>query len=165
MAPVVAHVGLGGNVGDPAGTVRHAATALGDLPGTRLLAVSRLYRTPAWGVRDQPDFVNAVAALETSLGAEALLQALLALERAHGRNRADDGSDRWGPRTIDLDILLYGDAVVDVPGLRIPHPRLHERAFALLPLLEIAPDAAIPGIGAARSVLALLETDGIEALG
>lgn len=165
METVVAHVGLGGNVGDAAAAVRNAAASLGDLPETRLLAVSRLYRTPAWGLRDQPDFVNAVAAIETRLDPEALLQALLALERAHGRTRADDGSDRWGPRTLDLDILLYGDAVVDAPGLRIPHPRLHQRAFALLPLVEIAPDAVIPGTGAARSVLASLETDGIEALG
>ncbi|TDK28481.1 2-amino-4-hydroxy-6-hydroxymethyldihydropteridine diphosphokinase [Luteimonas aestuarii] len=163
--PVVACIGLGGNLGDAAAAVASAARSLDGLPHTRLLQVSRLYRTPAWGVTAQPDFINAVAAVETSLAPRALLDGLLALERDHGRTRAADGSDRWGPRTLDLDILLYGDAVVDAPGLTIPHPRLSQRAFALLPLLEILPGARIPGVGDARAALAALETTAIEALG
>lgn len=158
----VAFVGLGGNVGDAAAALRAAFAELDALPGTRLLRVSRLYRTPAWGVEDQPDFVNAAAMLETGLDAQALLGHLLAIERAHGRERADDR--RWGPRTLDLDLLLYADATIDEPGLRVPHPRLHLRAFALRPLVEIAPDAAIPGIGRAADALAQLPDDGIVLL-
>ena len=162
--PVVACVGLGGNVGDVPDALARAFEALGQLPRTRLLRASPLYRTPAWGVEAQPDFINAAAALETSLPARELLAHLLDIERALGRTRAADGSDRWGPRTVDLDLLLYGEAVIDEPSLRVPHPRLHERAFALLPLASIAPDAAIPGIGRVAGALAALETTGIEAL-
>ena len=164
MVPAVACIGLGGNVGEAATTIATAARALDDLPRTRLLRLSRLYRTPAWGMREQPDFINGVAMVETMLAPLELLDALLDLERRFGRTRAADGSDRWGPRVLDLDILLHGDTQLDLPGLSIPHPRLHERAFALVPLLEVAPDAVIPGVGEARSVLAALETDGIEAL-
>ena len=134
-----------------------------ELPGTQLLRVSRRYRTPAWGMVAQPDFLNAVALLETELPARGLLEALLAIERAHGRDRASE--TRWGPRTLDLDLLLYGDAVIDEPGLRVPHPHLHERAFALRPMLEIAPDAAIPGHGLVRELPAAMAADGIEAVG
>lgn len=155
-AGLVCHVGLGGNVGDAATILRHALVALDGLPQTRLLRASRLYATPAWGVRDQPDFINAVAAIETSLPPHALLQALLALERQSGRRRAADGSDRWGPRTLDLDILLYGDSRIDTSDLRVPHPHLHERAFALVPLTELDPDIVIPGVGRASTALAAL---------
>lgn len=154
----VAFVGLGGNLGDAKQALRSAFPALDALPGTRLLRASSLYRTPAWGVTAQPDFVNAVAMLETALPPADLLAHLLAIERAAGRERRADGSDRWGPRTLDLDLLLYGDQVIDQPGLHVPHPHLHERVFALLPLVEIAPDAVIPGIGPAREALAPLET-------
>lgn len=157
-------IGLGGNVGEPDVVLAQAAQALDSLPGTRLLRVSRFYRTPAWGVTAQADFVNAVALVETSQSPGDLLQSLLALERRFGRTRAADGSDRWGPRTLDLDILLYGTGIIDEPGLSIPHPRLHERAFALVPLLDVAPDAVIPGVGPARAALAGLDVDGIEAL-
>jgi 2-amino-4-hydroxy-6-hydroxymethyldihydropteridine diphosphokinase len=163
--PVMACIGLGGNVGDAQATLVAAARELDRLPGSRLSRLSRLYRTPAWGLREQPDFINAVALVETTLAPDALLDALLRIEREFGRVRAADGSDRWGPRTLDLDILLYGDGVVDQPGLRIPHPRLHERAFALVPLLDALPEALIPGIGPAREALAALETGGIAALG
>jgi len=163
-AAVVACIGLGGNVGDVPDALARAFDALGRLPGTRLLRASPLYRTPAWGVEAQPDFINAAATVETTLPASDLLAHLLGIERALGRTRAADGSDRWGPRSIDLDLLLYGDAVIDEPGLRVPHPRLHERAFALLPLAAIAPEAAIPGIGSVADALAALETAGIEAL-
>lgn len=164
-APVVASIGLGGNVGDVVATLAGAVRAIDALPGTRVSRVSRMYRTPAWGVEAQPDFINAVALVETTLAPRALLDALLEVERGFGRSRAVDGSDRWGPRTLDLDILLYGDAVVDEPGLDIPHPRLQERAFALVPLLELLPDAVIPRIGPARIALQSLQTDNIEALG
>lgn len=155
-------VGLGANLGDAARTVGAAVSALSRLPDTCLLRTSRLYRTPAWGVTDQPDFINAVAVLDTVLPARALLDALLAIEREFGRLRLD--GERWGPRTLDLDLLLYGDAVIDEPGLRVPHPHLHERAFALLPLLDAWPDAVILGIGPARDCAATMAVDGIEAL-
>jgi 2-amino-4-hydroxy-6-hydroxymethyldihydropteridine diphosphokinase len=163
--PVVACIGLGGNLGDAATTLRAAQEILDGLPGTNLLRASRLYRTPAWGKTEQPDFINAAALLETQLSARELLDGLLAIEREFGRTRAVDGSDRWGARTLDLDLLLYGDAKIDEPGLHVPHPHLHERAFALLPLVEIAPDAMIPGRGLARDALAVMATDDIEALG
>lgn len=153
---VVCHVGLGGNVGDAAAILRRALVDLDGLPQSRLLRASRLYATPAWGVRDQPDFVNAVAEIETALAPHMLLRELLALERQSGRQRADDGSDRWGPRTLDLDILLYGEARIDTADLRVPHPHLHERAFALVPLTELAPDIVIPGAGPASAALAAL---------
>ena len=155
-------VGLGANLGDAAGTLRAAIETLACLPGTRLLRASRLYRTPAWGVTAQPDFINAVALLDTGLSARELLDALLDIERAGGRMRID--GERWGPRTLDLDVLLYGDAIIDEPGLRVPHPHLHERAFALLPLLDAWPDAVIPGIGPARECAAAMAADGIEPL-
>ena len=158
----LAAVGLGANLGDVARSVRDAIDALGQLPGTRLVQASRLYRTPAWGVTAQPDFINAVALLDTGLSARALLEALLDIERVHGRVRVD--GERWGPRTLDLDLLLFGDAVIDEPGLRVPHPHLHERAFALLPLVEIAPQLVIPGIGNVAAIAADMAADGIEAL-
>jgi 2-amino-4-hydroxy-6-hydroxymethyldihydropteridine diphosphokinase len=164
-APVVACIGLGANLGAAADTVRAAQQALEGLPGTCLLSASRPYRTPAWGQTEQPDFINAAALLRTHLPARELLEGLLAIERRFGRTRAADGSDRWGARTLDLDLLLYGDARIDAPGLHVPHPHLHERAFALVPLLEIAPDAVIPGLGPASAFLATMATDDIEALG
>jgi len=164
MNPVVACVGLGGNVGEVAQTLAEAVRALAALPGSRLLRASRVYRTPAWGRRDQPDFLNAAAMLETTLPPRQLLDALLAVEQRFGRARAAGGDDRWGPRTLDLDLLLYGDAIVDEPGLQVPHPHLHERAFALVPLAEIAPDAVIPRHGSVRAALAGLDADGIEAI-
>ncbi|MEN1927907.1 2-amino-4-hydroxy-6-hydroxymethyldihydropteridine diphosphokinase [Luteimonas sp. MJ250] len=163
-APVRACIGLGGNMGEVAATLRSALAAIDALPATRLLRTSRFYRTPAWGVQAQPDFINAVAVLETTLGARALLEALLAIERDHGRERAEDGS-RWGPRTLDLDLLLHGDAVVDEPGLVVPHPLLHVRAFVLVPLAEVAPDAVVPGLGRADALLAGIDASGIAPSG
>ena len=158
-------MGLGGNLGDAAAILREAFVALERLPGTRVLRASRLYRTPAWGVTAQPDFVNAVAMIETALAPPVLLENLLRIERDAGLHRRVDGADRWGPRTLDLDLLLYGDEVIDMPGLKVPHPHLHERAFVLVPLLEIAPDTRIPGHGAAADALAAMATSGIQALG
>lgn len=161
---VVACVGLGSNLGDSARTLTDALAALDRLPDTQLLRASRLYRSRAWGVTEQPDFLNAAALLDTTLPPQTLLAAMLRIERDAGRTRRDDGSDRWGPRTLDLDLLLYGDRVIDRPGLRVPHPHLHQRAFALLPMLEIAPEAAIPGIGPARDALAAIANDDIQVL-
>ena len=160
---VQAFVGLGGNVGDVAEAFASAVAQLDALPRTRLLQVSRSYRTPAWGLAAQPDFLNAVVLLDTELPARDLLEALFAIERAHGRDRTAES--RWGPRTLDLDLLLYADAAIDEPGLHVPHPHLHERAFALRPMLEIAPDVMIPGHGPASGLLAALAGDGIEAVG
>lgn len=157
-------VGLGGNIGDAAARVQAAFASLDRLRHTRLIRASRLYRTPAWGVTAQEDFVNAAALIETRLPPGELLQSLLQLEREAGRQRSRDGSDRWGPRTLDLDLLLYGDLVINERGLQVPHPRLAERAFALVPLVEVAPDAIIPGIGPAGRALSALVTDDIHVL-
>jgi 2-amino-4-hydroxy-6-hydroxymethyldihydropteridine diphosphokinase len=157
-------VGVGSTLGDSAAILQAAFVSLDELPDTRLLKASRLYRTPAWGLTSQPDFLNAVAMLDTTLTPQALLAALLRIERDAGRLRRADGSDRWGPRTLDLDLLLYADQVIEEPGLRVPHPHLHDRAFALLPLVEVAPQVRIPGIGAACDSLARMATDDIQAL-
>ena len=159
---VAAFVGLGANLGDAALTLRQAIGVLGRLPQTTLVQASRLYRTPAWGMEDQPDFINAVVKLETRLTAHELLEALLATEREFGRDRLD--ATRWGPRTLDLDLLLYADATIDQPGLHVPHPHLHQRAFALVPLLEIAPAARIPGYGPARDAVSELDLSNIHPL-
>jgi 2-amino-4-hydroxy-6-hydroxymethyldihydropteridine diphosphokinase len=159
---VQACIGLGANLGDASGTLRQAVIALGQREDVAVRRMSRCYRTPAWGREDQPDFVNAVALLETRLPPRALLDLLLAVEADFGRHRID--GERWGPRTLDLDLLLYGDAVIDEPGLRVPHPHLHERAFALVPLLEVMPDARIPGYGDARDAVSVLEMSNIHPL-
>ncbi len=142
MTPrVLAYVGLGSNLGDPAARVAAACAALDTLPGSRCLGCSRRYRNPPMGPADQPDYVNAVARLETALGPAALLAALLELERDHGRERH---GPRWGPRLLDLDLLLYGDRVVEEPHLRVPHPGLLERPFVVFPLLELEPGLVLP---------------------
>ena len=133
-SPVAVHVALGANLGDAAQTVRAALDALGRLPQTRLRRASSLYRTAPWEAQG-PDFINAVAAVETGLDPHELLRALQALELQAGRERPY----RNAPRTLDLDLLLYGDAVIYTPDLIVPHPRLRERAFVLVPLAEIAP--------------------------
>jgi 2-amino-4-hydroxy-6-hydroxymethyldihydropteridine diphosphokinase len=161
IASTKAFIGLGANLGDPEAQVRRALAALAELPGTRLLAASSLYRSAPVGVIAQPDFINAVAAAETTLTARALLEALLAAERRFGRRRDFPGA----PRTLDLDLLLYGDRVIAEPGLVVPHPRMHERAFVLAPLAEIAPDVAIPGKGRAGALLAACTDQKIEKIG
>ena len=155
-------VGLGANLGDAKASVLAAIAMLDLLPETRLLRASKLYRTPAWGRTQQPDFINAVALLETGLGARDLLDRLLMIELDFGRVRAS--GERWGPRTLDLDLLLFGIDVIDEPGLQVPHPHLHERAFALLPLAEIAPGIPIPGAGIVGELAAAMASDGIEAI-
>lgn len=143
-------VGLGGNLGDTEGTLRKGIAALAGLPQGRLVAASSLYRSAALGHADQPDFVNAVAQLSTELAPRPLLAALLAIEQRFGRER----SFRNAPRTLDLDLLLYDAQTIDEPELVVPHPRMRERAFVLLPLLEIAPGCVIPGRGPAADWLA-----------
>jgi 2-amino-4-hydroxy-6-hydroxymethyldihydropteridine diphosphokinase len=138
-----AAVALGSNLEDPEAQVRRGFDAIAALPETKLLARSSLYRTAPVGYADQPDFVNACALVETQLAPRALLDALLTLEKRAGRVREIPN----GPRTLDLDIVLYGDQVIDEPGLKVPHPRAHERAFVLEPLVEVWPDAVIPGRG------------------
>ena len=160
-APAKAFIGLGANLGDPEAQVRRAFAALAELPRTRLLAASSLYRSAPVGVVGQLDFVNAVAELETALSARALLEALLAEESRFGRTREFPNA----PRTLDLDLLLYGDRVIAEPGLLVPHPRMHERAFVLAPLAEIAPDIAIPGRGRAAALLAACADQKIEKIG
>ena len=148
-----AYVGLGANLGDREGTLRRALDLLGEEPGIEVVALSELRETDPVGVVDQPPFLNGAAALDTSLSARGLLDALLSVELALGRVR--DGT-RWGPRTVDLDLLVYGDEVVDEPGLRIPHPRLHERRFALEPLADLDPALVVPGRGPVSALLARL---------
>ena len=138
-----AYVALGANLGDPAATVRAAFAALANLPESRLVHNASLYRTAPVGITEQPEFVNAVAELETTLAPESLLDALFEIEQRFGRIRAE----RNGPRTLDLDLLLYNDQQIDLPRLTVPHPRLHLRAFVLQPLGEIAPKLALPGRG------------------
>ena len=155
--PQVAHIGLGSNLDDPVRQVRQALQELGALARTHLLASSSLYRTAPVGKLDQPDFINAVAMLDTALSPRELLQELLALEARHGRVR----SERNGPRTLDLDLLLLGDLVLHEPGLEVPHPRMHERAFVLLPLEQVSPDAVIPGRGSVKDLKARLADQGV----
>ena len=159
---VLAYVGIGSNLADPEGQVRRALVELAALPQSALVAGSRLYRTAPVGPQDQPDYVNAAVCLRTRLTAEGLLAALQRVERAHGRVR--DGR-RWGPRTLDLDILLYGEALIDRPGLRVPHPELANRAFVLVPLADIAPPRlAIPGGGSLAELIARCPCGGVAAL-
>lgn len=161
-APVRAYVGLGGNEGDVATTLEEALWALDALPQTTIQRQSAIYRTPAWGRTDQPDFLNAVVELRTRMTPRALLDLLLEVEQRFGRVRS--ASERWGPRALDLDLLLYGDEEVSEPGLTVPHPHLHERAFVLVPLAEIAPSLEIPGRGDVASLLAAVDASGIEAI-
>ena len=156
----LAYVALGSNLGEPRQQVLDAFIALADLPGTRVLQRSPLYRTPPWGVLDQPPFINAVAELETTLSPEALLQHLLAIEQRAGRVRAE----RNGPRTLDLDLLHVDGVCRDDRPLTLPHPRLAERAFVLLPLADVAPDLRLPGQGSVAELLARVDPAGCERL-
>ncbi len=160
LAGVVAFVGLGSNVGDRIGHLRSAICAMEALPGTGVERVSRFVETPAWGPVSQPDYLNAVAQVRTSCGPRAFLDALLAIEWEHGRDRAS--GVRWGPRTLDLDLLVYGDRVIEEPRLRVPHPRMTERRFVLGPLAELAPELVIPGTSrTVRELLAPIARDAV----
>ena len=146
---VAAFVGLGANLGDPIAQVTKAIARLAVLEKSHIVRSSSLYRTAPIGHADQPEFVNAVVLLDTALAPRELLDALLEIERAAGRERSFPNA----PRLLDLDLLLYGEQVIDTPGLVVPHPRMHERAFVLVPLVEIAPDAVVPGHGWAADLL------------
>ncbi|HWP89102.1 MAG TPA: 2-amino-4-hydroxy-6-hydroxymethyldihydropteridine diphosphokinase [Burkholderiales bacterium] len=160
MTPVTAYIALGANLEDPVVQVRAGLAALATLPDTQLLMQSSLYRTAPVGYADQPDFINAVAAVDTELSPRELLDALLAIELNHGRVRQFANA----PRTLDLDVLLYDDVEVNESGLTIPHPRMHERAFVLAPLAEIAPLCEIPGHGRVSELLRSLDPQGVTRL-
>jgi 2-amino-4-hydroxy-6-hydroxymethyldihydropteridine diphosphokinase len=150
-----AYVGLGANLGDRAGTLARALELLGDRPEIEIVAVSTFRETDPVGYLDQPRFLNAAAAIDTSLRPQALLDVLLDVERELGRVRE---GPRYGPRTVDLDLLLVEGVTVDEPGLTLPHPRLHERAFALAPLAELDPELVVPGYGTVQHLLESLES-------
>ncbi len=149
-----AYVGLGANLGPREVTLLRAVDLLAAEPGIEVLEVSRLRESDPVGKTDQPEFLNGAVAVETELSPRELLDALLRVEQELGRVR--DG-ERWGPRTIDLDLLVYGDEIVDEPGLRVPHPWLHERRFALEPLVELEPELEVPGKGRASALLEHLD--------
>ena len=138
--PERAHIGLGSNLGDRRGYLAAGLAAVAALPGTHLAAVSSIYETPPLGPADQPDYLNAVCAIDAPLGPLALLAALHKIENQHRRQR----HIRWGPRTLDLDLLLYGERVIDSADLQLPHPHMNDRSFVLAPLCEIAPDLHHP---------------------
>ncbi len=150
-----AYVGLGANLGDREATLGRAIELLGRRRGVDVVAVSSFRETDPVGYLDQPRFLNAAVAIETSLAPHALLETLLEVERELGRVRE---GPRYGPRTVDLDLLLMDDLVLDEPGLELPHPRLHERAFALEPLAELDPERVVPGRGSVRQLLLALQS-------
>jgi 2-amino-4-hydroxy-6-hydroxymethyldihydropteridine diphosphokinase len=150
LTGIRAYVGLGSNLGDRQALLRHALLHLAGRPGITVVGVSSVRETEPVGMLEQPDFLNQAAALETTLSARELLDALLAVERSLGRERR---GARFGPRNIDLDLLLYGDAIIDEPGLVVPHPRLHERRFALEPLAELDPLLEVPERGPVATLL------------
>jgi 2-amino-4-hydroxy-6-hydroxymethyldihydropteridine diphosphokinase len=154
MAPTSAFIGLGSNLGDREASLRRALAALAAEPDVELVAVSAFRETDPVGYADQPRFLNAAAEIETTLSPRELLERLLAIERSLGRTRA---GPRFGPRTIDLDLLVHGDEVVDEPGLAVPHARLCERRFALEPLAELAPGLVVPGRGSVEELLSRLD--------
>ncbi|MGD2140307.1 MAG: 2-amino-4-hydroxy-6-hydroxymethyldihydropteridine diphosphokinase [Burkholderiales bacterium] len=156
-----AFVGIGANLDDPENGVRRAIEALSCLPDTRLVASSSLYRTAPVGFLDQPDFVNAVVELRTALDAHRLLAQLLAIEAQFGRKR----STRNAPRTLDLDLLLYGERQISSEKLTVPHPRMAQRAFVLVPLAEIAPDVMVGTLGSAAQLLRAVSTEDVERIG
>ena len=154
-----AYVGIGSNLQGPARQVGNAAALLAEIPGTRLIAMSSLYRSGAFGGVEQPDFVNAVAAVLTTLSAADLLGQLQAIETRQGRER---GEARWGPRVIDLDLLVFSGEKIETAELSLPHPGIGERNFVLLPLKEIAPDLLIPGLGRVASIPVNLDEPSIS---
>ncbi len=154
---VAAYIGLGSNLEQPVEQLQRALAELAQLPDTVCNGYSSFYRSPPMGGMEQPDYINAVARLETALAPEKLLEGIQAIEAAHGRIRGE----HWGARTLDLDLLLYGSITVDMPDLKIPHPGVHERAFVLYPLYEIAPYLEIPGRGYIIELLKNCPADGL----
>jgi 2-amino-4-hydroxy-6-hydroxymethyldihydropteridine diphosphokinase len=159
-APVIAHIALGANLGEPSRQLRQALGLIATLPQTQLQACAAFYASAPVGYTEQPDFLNTVCRVSTQFSAEELLEALLSIESALGRQRSFANA----PRTIDLDLILYGTATLDTPHLTVPHPRLHERAFVLVPLLEISPDIEIPHLGPATQFLPLVAEQRLQKL-
>ena len=159
MAEVL--LALGGNIGDVRATLDHAVELLCDEQDVKLLARSSNYLSPPWGIEDQPEFINACLKVQTALSPYALLERAQTIERSLGRDRRKER--RWGPRTVDIDLIAYDDVTLNEPGLKLPHPHLFERAFVLVPLAEIAPDREIAGRRVADA-LAALDTSGIKRL-
>ncbi|MEO8386095.1 MAG: 2-amino-4-hydroxy-6-hydroxymethyldihydropteridine diphosphokinase [Betaproteobacteria bacterium] len=157
-------IALGSNMDNPQMHVRRALRELDELPETALQKVSSLYQTAPVGMVDQPHFINAVAQITTTLSPHDLLTKLHSVEAQHGRLRNSPSEERNGPRTLDLDVLLFDNVQISERGLTVPHPRMHERAFVLLPLLEIAPQVGIPGKGLAKDYLASLDISGVRYL-
>jgi 2-amino-4-hydroxy-6-hydroxymethyldihydropteridine diphosphokinase len=160
-APARAFVGIGANLGDSKANVRRAIEVLGIAADTRVIATSSLYRTAPVGRLDQPDFVNAVVELETRLDPGALLDKLLSIEKEFGRERSTPNA----PRILDLDLLIYDDQYCETEHLTLPHPRMSERAFVLVPLVEIAADIPVGALGTAEALLSAISTDGVERIG
>ena len=156
-------IALGGNLGDVRAALERAIAMLREGDKVRLTARSSDYQTPPWGVADQPPFVNCCIAVETTLAPRDLLARMQSIDRRLGRDHAAEM--RWGPRPVDLDLLAYDDVILNEPDLTLPHPRLHERAFVLVPLAELAPDFHVPGRGSVSALLAGVDAAGIEALG
>ena len=156
---VPAYVGLGSNLDGPCEQVERGFVALGSLPGTKLVARSSSFASPAMGPVEQPDFVNAAAGLLTQLSPRAMLVELKLLEAQLGRERP---VERWGPRRIDFDLLVHGSNVIEEPDLELPHAGIAERAFVLSPLAEIAPELEVPGLGAVRDLLEYVDTSGVQ---
>jgi 2-amino-4-hydroxy-6-hydroxymethyldihydropteridine diphosphokinase len=157
-----AWLGLGANLQHPQAQLTEAIKQISHIPECEVLQVSSFYQTPPWGDEDQPDFINAVVKINTSLQAIELLHQMQAIENDMGRVRKDR---RWGPRLIDIDLLLFGDESIESEELTLPHPRMHERAFVLLPLYELDPLIEIPGLGTAEKLLAHLAVEGIRKVG
>ncbi|HET9047519.1 MAG TPA: 2-amino-4-hydroxy-6-hydroxymethyldihydropteridine diphosphokinase [Chiayiivirga sp.] len=160
MNSVRAFIGLGSNLADPVAQLQRAVTGLENIDHVTVRRVSSLYRTAPWGETEQADFINAVAEIETCLDAEQLLTELIRLEREAGRTR----ERRWGPRTLDLDLLLHGDTQNTHAHLQLPHPRMHERAFVLAPLAELVPDLVLGEHGPISDLLARVGLEGVQRL-
>lgn len=162
MSNITCYIGLGSNLGNPTANLHSAIDQLAAAENLELRGVSRFYASKPMGPQDQPDYVNAVACVQTSLSAHDLLQALFVVERAHGRVR--DASLRWGPRTLDLDLLLYGCEVINTPELHVPHPGICERSFVALPLADLVPNLIFPDGRKLRDCLQALPCDDLYPL-
>lgn len=156
-----AYIGLGSNLSSPVQQLRRAIAELAQLPETRLVRISPLYCSHPVGPAGQPDYINGVASLDTRLAPLDLLQGLQAIEQAHGRVR---DAERWGPRTLDLDLLLYDDEMIDLPQLQVPHPEMVRRSFVLYPLADIAPELVLPTGQHLKELLAEISREGVEPL-
>ncbi len=160
-APIIAYIGLGSNLATPIAQIKSARTAIAAQAGVQELGFSSLYRSAPMGPQDQPDYINAVMAIATDLSPMALLRCLQGIENNHGRVRT---GEQWGPRTLDLDVLIYGDQKLDLPDLTVPHKGLAERSFVLYPLFEIAPRLVVPGKGPIADLVAACPLAGLKRL-